>query len=211
MCPGRGILRWVQDMSLLQRQLKYNKKSTIRRGFKFITGERKAEAMGLSRVIATSIVLIFAATACYTTILYMLPFASPKQILGISQQNYAAAALEDSRSSWLKNTFLRPFELRRTFLGTHQGIRAHYVVPDGTVVDLRIEHCMRAIIVEAFKCKVVGSSTAEIPAGMGTRQFTFNRVGFYQFQDQLRYVDTGRIVPKSEQEGYRIIWVREYA
>jgi len=182
MCPGRGTLRWVQNMSLLQRQLKYNKKSTIRRGFKFITGERKAESMGFSRVIATSIVLIFAATACYTTILYMLPFASPKQILGISQQNYAAAALEDSRSSWLTNTFMRPFELRRTFLSTHQGIR---------------------------KCKVVGSSTAEIPAGMGTRQFTFNRVGFYQFQDQLRYVDSGRVVPKSDQEGYRIIWVRE--
>ena len=170
---------------------------------------KRREPLGLPRTIATAVVLIFAALCSYTTILYLLPFVSPKQILGISQQNYAASALDGSRASWLKNTLLKPFELRRTFLGTHQGIRAHYVIPEGTMVDLRIEHCMRAIIVEAYKCKIVGTSTAEIDEGMGSRHFKFSKVGFYQFKDQLRYKQTGALVPKAEQDGYRIIWVRD--
>jgi len=196
-------------MSISTRQIKYGKKSKHRGAFKYITGEHKAQAIGLPRVLATTAVLVFAALSAYTTILYMLPFVSPKQILGITQQNYAAASMDGSRASWLKNTFLKPFELRRTFLGTHQGIRAHYVIPEGTVVDLRIEHCMRAMIVEAYKCKIVGISTAEIESGFGSRHFKFSRVGFYQFKDQLRYTATGALVPESEQGGYRIIWARD--
>ena len=195
-------------MSLLHRQIKYGKKSRNQSSFRAIS-ERRKDSIGLPRVLATSAVLIFAALCCYTTLLYILPFASPKQILGITQQNYAASAMQDTRASWLKNTFLKPFELRRTFLSTQQGIRAHYVIPEGTVVDLKIEHCMRAIIVEAYKCKVVGNSTAEIESGIGTRKFMFNRVGFYQFNDQLRYLDSKKLVPKSDQTGYRIIWVRD--
>ena len=191
------------------RHVKYNSKSSNKGAFKSFQSGGSPKSVNYGRVIVTSVVLIFAALTCYTTILYMLPFASPKQILGISHQNYAASAMQDTRSSWFKNTFLRPFELRRTFLSTHQGIRAHYVIPEGTVVDLKIEHCMRAIIVEAYKCKVIGSSTAEISAGLGTRRFMFNRVGFYQFKDQLRYTESGDVVPKSKQDGYRIIWVRD--
>ena len=191
------------------RQVKYSASSSNKGAFKSFQSGGSSKSVNYGRVIVTSVVLIFAALTCYTTILYMLPFASPKQILGISHQNYAASAMQDTRASWFKNTFLRPFELRRTFLNTHQGIRAHYVIPEGTVVDLKIEHCMRAIIVEAYKCKIVGSSTAEISAGLGTRRFKFNRVGFYQFKDQLRYIDSRDVVPKSEQDGYRIIWVRD--
>ena len=191
------------------RHVKYNSKSANKGAFKSFQSDGSPKSVNYGRVIVTSVVLILSALTCYTTILYMLPFASPKQILGITHQNYAAAAMQESNASWFRNTFLKPFELRRTFLGTHQGIRAHYVIPEGTVVDLKIEHCMRAIIVEAYKCKIVGSSTAEIQAGLGTRRFMFNRVGFYQFKDRLRYTSSGELVPKSEQDGYRIIWVRD--
>lgn len=196
-------------MSQLNRQVKYKKRLSNRGGFKSFSGGVKSEPMGLSRALATSGFLILAALSSYTAILYMLPFVSPKQILGISQQNYAASSLDGSRMSWLKNTFLKPFELRRTFLGTTQGIRAHYVIPEGMLVDLKIEHCMRAVIVEAYSCKVVGTSTAEIAEGMGSRRFKFSEVGFYQFKDQLRYKSTGKVVPKTDQSGYRIIWARD--
>jgi len=199
-------------MSLLHRQIKYVKSSANMGTFKAVAGKRrnpKRKPMGLRLVFITSAVLVTAAVVCYTCLLYLMPFANPKQILGITQQNYAAAALEDTRSSWFKNKFMRPFELRRTFLGTHQGIRAHYVIPEGMKVDLLIEHCMRAIIVEAYKCKVVGTSTAEIESGMGSRLFKFSEVGFYQFNDRLRYEATGKLVPSFDQTGYRIIWARD--
>lgn len=199
-------------MSLLHRQLKYRKSAASHGTFKVISGyTRKTERnpMGLPRLLVTSAVLMGAGMICYISLLYLLPFASPKQILGITQQNYAAAAMEDTRSSWFKNTFFRPFELRRTFLGTHQGIRAHYVIPEGTKVNLHIEHCMRAIIVEAFKCKVVRTSSAEIKAGMGSRLFKFSEVGFYQFKDELVYEPSNAPVPDTNRAGYRIIWARD--
>jgi len=199
-------------MSLQHRQLKYGKSAASHSTFKSISGQtrkHKRKAMGTPRVLATSASLMAAALICYTSLLYLLPFASPKQILGISQQNYAAAAMEDTRASWFRNTFLRPFELRRTFLGTHQGIRAHYVIPDGMKVNLHIEHCLRAVIVEAYRCKVVGTSTAEINSGMGSRLFKFSEVGFYQFKDKLVYESTNESVPEPERTGYRIIWARD--
>ena len=199
-------------MSLLHRQLKYGKSAESHSAFKVISGQTrkdKRKAMGAPRVLATSASLIVAALICYTSLLYLLPFANPKQILGISQQNYAAAAMEDTRASWFRNTFLKPFELRRTFLGTHQGIRAHYVIPDGMKVNLHIEHCLRAVIVEAYRCKVVGTSTAEINSGMGSRLFKFSEVGFYQFKDKLVYESTNESVPEPERTGYRIIWARD--
>ncbi len=199
-------------MSLLHRQIKYGKSAANHATFKAISGQirkRDSKPMGAPRVLATSASLIAAGLVCYTSLLYLLPFANPKQILGISQQNYAAAAMEDTRASWFRNTFLKPFELQRTFLGTHQGIRAHYVIPAGMKVDIQIEHCMRAIIVEAYKCKVAGSSTAEIESGMGSRLFKFSQVGFYQFKDELRYVSTNQPVPEASRTGYRIIWARD--
>lgn len=197
-------------MSTSTRQIKYGISSKNQGSFSQITGKSpKPKAMGAPRLIGTVVTLVFAALITHTTLLYLLPFANPKQILGITQQNYAAASMEGSTSSWIQNTFFRPFELRRTFLGTKQGIRAHYVVPQGTVVDLRVEHCARAFIIEAYHCKVIGISTSEINPGLGSLRFSFNRVGFYQFKDQLRDTDTGAIVPKSERDGYRIIWVRD--
>lgn len=199
-------------MSLLHRQIKYGKSSANTRSFKALTGQKPARqhnSMGLPRVLATSAVLSFAAFSCYVTLLYLMPFASPKQFLGITQQNQAAAALDGSSASWLRNKILRPFEIKGTFLGQHQGIRAHYVIPEGTTADIHIDHCMRSIIIEAFQCKVVATSEASINGGVGTRMFKFNKVGFYRFNAQLRYTDTGQLVPMTEQQRYRIIWARD--
>ncbi len=195
-------------MSLLHRQLKYGKTSASQRKFREISTGRK-EAMGLPRTVMTAVAFILALFSGYIAILYMLPIANPKQILGISEQNYAAAALEKNREGWLRNHLLKPFELRRTYLGNSQAIRAHYVIPEGLVVDLKIEYCARAFIVEAFNCKIVGSSDAQIDAGVGTKQFKFNRVGFFQFKDRLRNAKTGAPATKAEKEGYRIIWTRQ--
>ncbi len=176
---------------------------------KNITLGRRGEPIGLSRAFSSALAIMMGCLTAYTAVLYMLPIVSPKQVLGISRQNSAAAAMEQDREAWLRNTILRPFELRRTYLGKNQAIRAHYVIPEGTVVELKIEQCMRALIVEAYKCKVISTSSATLDQGMGTRLFRFNQVSFYQFSDQLRYVNGGGLVPESGKDGYRIIWVRD--
>ena len=197
-------------MSLLRRRLKFGKSAMSRGSFKSLTGQKNSnpKPMGLPRVISTSAVLSFAAAVTYVAILYLFPFVNPKQIVGISPHNQAMKTVDEGHISWLKDTFSKPFELKRGFVNGHQGIRAHYIIPAGTKSDIVIEHCMRAIIVEAFKCKVVGFSKATIPSGTGSRRFTFSRAGFYQFKDQLRYADSGEIVPQSERQGYSIIWAR---
>jgi hypothetical protein len=167
------------------------------------------EPMGIKRTLGTALALILGISAAYTAILYILPFATPRQILGISQQNYAAAALEQNNMGWIRNTLLRPFEIRKTFLGRGQSIRAHYVIPKGMVVDLQIEQCSRKLIFEAHYCEVMGRSSVTLKEGVGTRKFRFGDVAFFRFDDRLNSVDG---VPASEQEreaGYRIIWVRD--
>lgn len=167
------------------------------------------EPMGARRTLGTAGALVLGLAIGYTAILYILPFATPRQILGISQQNYAAAALEKTNMGWFRNTLLRPFEIRKTFLGKGQSIRAHYVIPKGMEVDLRIEKCARIMIIEAHKCKVVGQSQIKIKGGIGTRKFKFGDVAFYRFDDRLRSVDDVPVSAEAREQGYRIIWVRD--
>jgi hypothetical protein len=165
--------------------------------------------MGMGRTLGTALALILGIAAGYTAILYILPFATPRQILGISQQNYAAAALEQNNMGWIRNTLLRPFEIRKTFLGKGQSIRAHYVIPKGMIVDLQIEQCSRKLILEAHICDVMGRSHVTLEEGVGTRKFKFGDVAFFRFDDRLRSVDGIPATAQEREAGYRIIWVRD--
>jgi len=128
-------------MSLLRRRLKFGKSAMSRGSFKSLTGQKNSnpKPMGLPRVISTSAVLSFAAAVTYVAILYLFPFVNPKQIVGISPHNQAMKTVDEGHISWLKDTFSKPFELKRGFVNGHQGIRAHYIIPAGTKSDIVIE------------------------------------------------------------------------
>lgn len=196
-------------MAQLSRQIKFkrdNKAVYDADAFK-----RKIEAarepIGLARTLGTAASLIIGCLGIYAAMHYLLAFVSTPQILGISQHNLAAAAIETKTASPLKSHLMRPFELKRSYVRVGQPIKAFYIIPEGAQVDLMIEKCRQSIIIEVFKCDVIGKTEVTVNSTEGTHQFKFKEAGFYKFDAQLRYND-GRDITQENSSSYYVLWKR---
>lgn len=196
-------------MAHLSRQIKFKKNNKA--AYNAAALQRRIEnarqPLGLGRTLATAASLIIGSLGAYAAMHYLLPVVSTPQILGISQHNLAASAIEEKEANPLKSHLIRPFELKRSYLRAGQPIKAFYVIPEGAQVDLIIEKCRKSIIIEVFTCDVIGQTNVTVDSAEGTHQFKFKDPGVYNFDARLRYNDGRDITPENSQ-GFYVIWKR---
>ena len=163
---------------------------------------KKRRAMGLGRTFGSATTLIIGGAMCYVALHYIPAYLGLNKILSFSDLDTTASVAPESSQWAALSSYADAFRFKRTYLRQGQSIQAQYALPDGAKLDLVIQRCQPAFIVEIFKCQVISEETARVVGDKdGTHRFRFPESGFYRFDEKVT------LAPNNV-KNYRVIWSR---
>jgi len=164
--------------------------------------KKKREPMGLARTLGSAITLIFGGTMCYVSLHYIPAYLGLNKVLSFSDLDKSSSVAADSSQWATLSSYVDAFRIKRTYLRPGQTIQVQYAIPEGAKLDLVIQRCRPAFVIEIFQCKVMSEETAQIRNDkLGTQRFRFPEAGFYRFDETIT------MAPNNVKD-YRVIWSR---
>lgn len=162
----------------------------------------KKKPFSLGRVFGSALTLSVGGFLCYTALHYVPAYVSTAKILSFSNVDTSATRLASHNNRTALRAWRELFTIRRAFVRAGQTIQVQYALPEGTELQLVITQCERAFIIAVFKCVPVSSQTIKIAKKtIGTREFVFDKSGFYDFDDII-------IQKSANVSDYQVIWRR---
>jgi len=163
---------------------------------------KKRKSMGLGRTFGSATTLVIGGAMCYIALHYIPAYLGLNKILSFSDLDTSSSVAAESSQWATLSSYVDAFRIKRTYLRPGQTIQAEYAIPEGAKLDLVIQRCRPALIVEIFKCQVISEETAQIRNDkLGTQRFRFPESGFYRFDEKIT------LAPNNAQN-YRVIWSR---
>lgn len=163
---------------------------------------KKRKPMGIGRTFGSATTLIIGGAMCYIALHYIPAYLGLNKILSFSDLDTSASVAPESSQWATLSSYADAFRIKQTYLRSGQTIQAQYALPEGTKLDLVIQRCRPALIVEIFKCQVINEETAKIRNDkLGTQRFRFSEAGFYRFDERVT------LSPNSV-GNYRVVWSR---
>ena len=163
---------------------------------------KKRKSMGLGRTFGSATTLIIGGAMCYISLHYIPAYLGLNKILAFSDLDTSASVAPESSHWAALSSYADAFRLKRTFLREGQTIQAQYALPKGAKLDLVIQRCRPAFVVEIFKCQVINEETARVRNDqLGTQRFRFPEAGFYRFDERVT-------LAPNNQKNYRVVWSR---
>jgi hypothetical protein len=186
--------------------IKMKKRKNAMRGFhaQYIdrTTEVKRSPLGARRTFGSATTLIIGGAMTYIALHYVPAYLGLNKILSFSDLKSNASISPESSQWAMLSSYGDAFRLKRTYLRAGQTIQAQYALPQGAKLDLVIQKCRPAFIVEIFNCQVLSEETAQVINDKdGTQRFVFPESGFYRFDEKITFA------PNNVQN-YRVIWSR---
>jgi len=163
---------------------------------------RKRKAMGLGRTLGSATTLIIGGGMFYIALHYIPAYLGLNKILSFSDLDTSSSISPDTSQWAALSSYADAFRLKRTYLRAGQTIQAQYALPEGASLDLVIQKCRPAFVLEIFKCDVLNEEKARIKFNQrGTQRFRFPESGFYRFQENVT-------LSPNNIKNYRVIWSR---
>ena len=163
---------------------------------------RKRKPMGLGRTFGSATTHIIGGTLCYVALHYIPAYLGLNKILSFSDLDTTASVAPESSQWATLSSYADAFRIKRTYLRPGQTIQAQYALPEGATLDLYIQKCRPAFIVEIFKCQIISEEKARVTNDRdGTQRFRFPEAGFYRFEERVSF-------PENDVQNYRVVWSR---
>lgn len=163
---------------------------------------KKRKSMGIGRTFGSASTLIIGGAMCYVSLHYIPAYLGLNKILSFSDLDTSASVAPESSQWAALSSYADAFRIKRTYLKSGQTIQAQYALPEGATLDLVIQRCRPAFIVEIFKCQVINEETARVSNDkLGTQRFRFPEAGFYRFDERITFA-TNNV------KDYRVVWSR---
>jgi len=163
---------------------------------------KKRKSMGLRRTFGSATTLVIGGAMCYVALHYIPAYLGLNKILAFSDLDTTSSVAPESSQWATLSSYADAFRIKRTYLRSGQEIQAQYALPEGATLDLVIQRCRPAFVVEIFKCQVINEETARVSNDkLGTQRFRFSEAGFYRFDEKVT------LAPDNA-ENYRVIWSR---
>lgn len=163
---------------------------------------KKRKSMGVGRTFGSATTLIIGGAMFYIALHYIPAYLGLNKILSFSDLDTSSSVAVESSQWATLSSYADAFRIKRTYLRPGQTIQAQYAIPEGAKLDLIIQRCQPAFIVEIFKCQVINEETARIRNDkLGTQRFRFPKAGFYRFDEKIT------LAPNNTKD-YRVIWSR---
>jgi len=163
---------------------------------------KKRKPMGLGRTFGSATTLIIGGAMCYVALHYIPAYLGLNKILSFSDLNTSSSIAPESSQMTTLSSYVDAFRLKRTYLRPGQTIQVQYAIPEGAKLDLVIQRCRPAFILEIFKCETMSEETAQIRDDkLGTQRFHFPEAGFYRFDEKVT------LAPNNT-DNYRVVWSR---
>lgn len=166
------------------------------------SAEKKRQPLGLGRTFGSATTLIIGGAMCYIALHYIPAYLGLNKVLSFSDLDSSSSVAPESSQWATLSSYADAFRLKRTYLRPGQTIQAEYAIPGGAKLDLIIQRCRPAFIVEIFKCQVINEQTAQISNDkLGAQRFSFPEAGFYRFDERVT------LAPNNI-ANYRVVWSR---
>lgn len=166
------------------------------------TANKKRKSLGIGRTFGSATTLIIGGAMCYVSLHYIPAYLGLNKILSFSDLDTSASVAPESSQWATLSSYADAFRIKRTYLKSGQTIQAQYALPEGATLDLVIQRCRPAFVVEIFKCQVINEETARVTNDkLGTQRFRFPEAGFYRFDEKVT------LAPNNI-KNYRVVWSR---
>lgn len=163
---------------------------------------KKRRSMGLGRTFGSATTLIIGGAMCYVALHYIPAYLGLNKLLSFSDMDTTSSVAPESSQWAALSSYADAFRIKRTYLRQGQTIQAQYALPAGAKLDLVIQRCRPAFIVEIFNCQVISEETARVTNDKdGAQRFRFPEAGFYRFDEKVT------LAPDNV-KNYRVIWSR---
>ena len=163
---------------------------------------KKRKPLGIARTLGTTTTLLFGGAMCYIALHYIPAYLGLNKILSFSDLDSSASVAPESSQWATLSSYADAFRIKRTYLRPGQTIQAQYAIPQGARLELVIQRCQPAFIVEIFKCQVINEETTQIRNDkLGTQRFRFPESGFYRFDEKITF-------SPNNVKNYRVVWSR---
>jgi len=163
---------------------------------------RKRKPMGIGRTFGSATTLIIGGAMCYVALHYIPAYLGLNKILAFSDLDTSASVAPESSQWAALSSYADAFRIKRTYLRPGQTIQAEYALPEGATLDLVIQRCRPAFVVEIFKCQVISEETSRVSNDkLGTQHFRFPESGFYRFDEKVT-------LSPDNIKSYRVVWSR---
>lgn len=163
---------------------------------------KKPKSMGLSRTFGSATTLILGGAMCYIALHYIPAYLGLNKILSFSELDSSSSVAPESSQWAALSSYADAFRIKRTYLRSGQTIQAQYALPEGATLDLIIQRCKPAFVVEIFNCQVLNEETARVNNDKdGSQRFRFSESGFYRFDERVT------LAPDNK-KNYRVVWSR---
>ena len=187
----------------LKLKRRYKKKSgSYHTDYQDLRSNPKKKKMGIGRTLGSAGSLILGAFSFYVALHYIPAYLGLQKIIAFSELDNSAARLAKDDEFSILSAYIDPFRIKRTYLRAGQSMQMQYALPEGSKLEIEINRCRAAFIVEIFKCEVVSQKKLVVKNDkIGTQRFTFNQEGFYLFDETV-------IQRTAKQEKFRVVWSR---
>jgi len=163
---------------------------------------KKRRPLGLKRTFGSATTLIIGGAMCYVALHYIPAYLGLNKVLSFSDLDTSSSVAPESSQWAALSSYADAFRLKRTYLRPGQTIQAQYALPKGAKLDLVIQRCRPAFIVEIFKCQVINEQNSVVKNERnGTQRFVFPEAGFYRFDEKIT------LAPNNV-KNYRVVWSR---
>ena len=167
-----------------------------------LINRKKTEPLGIVRTFGSATSLIIGGALCYVALHYIPAYLGLNKVLSFSELDRSASIAPESSQWATLSSYTDAFRIKRTYLRSGQAIQVQYAIPEGATLELYIQRCRPAFIIEIFKCQVVNEETARVTHDkLGTQRFRFPEGGFYRFDEKVT-------LAPNNMENYRVIWSR---
>ena len=162
----------------------------------------KKKSFSFFRSIGSAASLILGASMFYIALHYIPAYLGLQKIVAFSDLDNSAARLAKDDPASLLSAYIDPFRLKRTYLRQGQTIQVQYALPEGAEMEIYINQCRAAFIVEIFKCDILNQEKTTIKNDkVGTQKYQFQDAGFYVFDEIVKQKN----IPH---EKFRVVWSR---
>ncbi|WP_026940863.1 hypothetical protein [Hellea balneolensis] len=163
---------------------------------------KKRKSLGLARTFGSATTLIIGGAMCYIALHYIPAYLGLNKILSFSELDTSSSVAPESSQWAALSSYADAFRLKRTYLRPGQTIQAQYAIPKGASLELIIQRCQAAFVLEIFNCNVMTEEKVRITSDQrGTQRFRFPEAGFYRFQDTITHAPNNI-------KNYRVVWSR---
>jgi len=163
---------------------------------------KKRKSMGIGRTFGSATTLIIGGAMCYVALHYIPAYLGLNKVLSFSDLDTSASVAAESSQWATLSSYADAFRIKRTYLRPGQTIQAQYALPEGATLELSIQRCRPAFILEIFKCQPINEQTALVKNDkLGTQRFRFPEAGFYRFEEKVT------LAPNNA-KNYRVVWSR---